>query len=144
MVRSFLILVFVSMAMCSVVVAEGLRAGRYVSVTDKSASSIFLKPVMFHFPESVNTTQDAMRYMLRSTGYRLVSHSSLSLTANAMLATPLPAQYRLLSAPELQQALQRLAGNAFQLLLDPVHHQIGFQLKPHASVLYTHSAGSKA
>lgn len=89
-----------------------------------------------HFSRDVRTIGDAMRYLLRFSGYRLVNAAVLSKTAQAVLLQPLPEVDRKLGPMCLQAGLLTLVGQPFGLVIDPVHRLIGLRLKPAFQSIY--------
>jgi conjugative transfer region protein (TIGR03748 family) len=72
------------------------------------------------FPSSVKTIGDAMRYLLRFSGYSLVTSNNLTPQVKQLMSLPLPQTERLFGPLTLQQGLLTLAGKPFGLLIDPV------------------------
>lgn len=87
-----------------------------------------------HFPMDVLSVGDAIQYLLQTTGYRLVT-AGYPLVADLM-RRPLPDIDRDFGPMTIQQGLQALVGEQFQLLIDPVHREIAFRIKPGLRTIY--------
>lgn len=109
-----------------------IQIDRYMAVADQpslSQRNPLEQILQIHFPKSVNTTNQAIRYLLRYSGYSLASIQKLSKPVREMLDLPLPLVDRKLGPITLRAALEVLAGHAFKLVVDPVHRVISFKLK---------------
>lgn len=89
-----------------------------------------------HFLRNVRTIGDALHYLLRPSGYRLVDTHFLPKTAQSLLSQPLPEVHRKLGPMSLQEGLLTLVGFSFALVIDPVHRLIGLRLKPDFQLIY--------
>ena len=89
-----------------------------------------------HFSRDVRTIGDAMHYLLRPSGYRLVDARCLPKVAQALLSQPLPEIHRKLGPMRLQEGLLTLVGFPFGLVIDPVHRLISLRLKPAFQSIY--------
>jgi conjugative transfer region protein (TIGR03748 family) len=113
--------------------------GRYLDVPNAPLSSqanLLNQTFQVRFPTSVITIDDAMRYLLRFSGYSLVAENSLMPETKHLLNLPLPQTDRMLGPLTLQQGLLTLAGQPFGLLVDPVHRLISFRLLPRYQSIY--------
>ena len=79
------------------------------------------------FSESVTTVGDAIRQVLKNSGYRLADIKKMPLDTRTMLSLPLPQIHRHFDALPLWQVLHTLVGAQFVLINDPVHRLIGFE-----------------
>ncbi|SJM90864.1 hypothetical protein CRENPOLYSF2_190007 [Crenothrix polyspora] len=107
-----------------------LQTGRYqtfnaVPTTEQQALLQVIIEVTL--PEEVTDIQSAVDYLLLRSGYQFTSLPQ-SLDVQQLLQKPIPAVHRHLGPMTLESALQTLAGNPFQLTVDPVHRQVGYQL----------------
>ena len=122
------------LAGCTVSLAGEMQVGRY-SVWPVTATRAQVVPlsamVAVRFPRPVQTVEQAVQHLLDGSGYRLAGASDSP--AAIMLAQPLPEVHRSLGPLRLDQALQILAGPVFQLVQDPLHRRIAFELctQPH-------------
>jgi len=111
----------------------GDRAGRYTAVAPV-ASAAQRDPlaviVSVHFPSRVTTVHEALTYLLERSGYRLATGSTADPRLPVLLARPLPAVHRNLTHLTLENALRALAGDAFELVVDPAHRLVSFELVP--------------
>jgi type IV pili sensor histidine kinase/response regulator len=110
--------------------AGNVQVGRYsmIAATPTEAQADLLATTMTaHFPERIQTLGEAIRYLLQRSGYRLASVESIGPETAALFALPLPAVHRGLGPMTLKDALETLAGPAFQLIQDPVHRLITFE-----------------
>ncbi len=89
-----------------------------------------------HFPRSVFSVGDAVRYVLLCSGYRLMNVSLLPNPVQILLSQPLPQVHRKLGPITLREGLLTLMGEPFLLVVDPVHRCIGFRLKPNFQTIY--------
>jgi conjugative transfer region protein (TIGR03748 family) len=115
------------------------QIGRYLDVPNSPLSSqanLLNQTFQVRFPTSVKTIGDAMRYLLRFSGYSLVAENSLMPETKHLLNLPLPQTDRMLGPLTLQQGLLTLAGQPFGLLIDPVHRLISFRLLPRYQSIY--------
>lgn len=90
------------------------------------------------FPIQVITVGDAVEYLLQTTGYSLVKNKQQYPFAFEMLNAPLPNVDRSFGPLTIEEGLQTLAGDHFQLIIDPVNRLIAFRLKPQFLTLYAH------
>lgn len=110
--------------------ADDVQVGRYslFSATPTEAQVDLLATTMtVRFPERVQTVGEAVRYLLQRSGYRLAAAESIEPDTAALFALPLPAVHRSLGPMTLRDALETLAGSAFNLVQDPVHRLITFE-----------------
>lgn len=113
--------------------------GRFLAVENKplvAQHDLLQQTFQVHFPYSVKTIGQAINYLLRFSGYSLVNANQLSTDANHLLQLPLPNVGRTLGPLSLEKGLETLVGDPFQLLVDPVHRQVSFQLKSAYQLLF--------
>lgn len=80
--------------------------------------------VNIKFPQQVVTVGEALDFLLRRSGYRLVDTDSPAMTI--LQGLPLPAVHRQLGPLTLNNALMTLAGSAYRLFIDPLHRTLSF------------------
>jgi type IV pili sensor histidine kinase/response regulator len=80
------------------------------------------------FPANITTVGQAMNFLLLRSGYSLANTQVLSNEAVTLLRLPLPEVHRSLGPITLDVALKALAGDAYDLVVDPVNRKIGFEL----------------
>ena len=82
------------------------------------------------FPrKSVVTVGQAMRIWLRGTGYRLTS-THPDRNVYQLLQLGLPNVHRTLGTVSIESGLKALAGDPWELVIDPVHRLVSFSLPP--------------
>ena len=119
--------------------ANDVIVGRYLSVVEKPQNDqqrLLQQRIQIKFPQDILTIKQAVKFILRFSGYHLCSENKLSQPAREMLRQSLPEVDRTFGPMTLEQGLQTLAGNMFYLLLDPVNRMIGFEIKPAYRHLY--------
>lgn len=108
-----------------------VRYGRYtmVEVGATTEQADLLSQIIDTRIPTVNpTVKDAMTHVTRMTGFSLCEAESASL--GTLYSRPLPAPHYRLGPMSLRDALQVLAGPAFELQVDPVYRTVCFHLKP--------------
>jgi len=112
---------------------------RYLVVSNQASPSQadpLAQIIQVKFPLSVKTLGDAMNYLLRFSGYKLVDESSLKSNIRDFLKLPLPETTRNIGPIKLEDALLTLSGDSIGMLIDPVHRLISFRLMPDYLPLY--------
>lgn len=108
--------------------AQSVRYGRYTLVsTEPTAEQLDLlaQIIDVRIPPGLNpTVQDAMRHMLQRSGYSLCP---ISATVTVLFTRPLPAAHYRLGPLALRNALEVLAGPAWQLVVDDVGRSVCFR-----------------
>lgn len=110
--------------------AQTISVGRYLS---ESLSPIHTEKHLLdqtfevRFPETVTTIGQAMQYLLRFSGYSLVKTKTCEL--KMLMQKSLPEIDRHFGFMRLRNGLQTLAGEPYQLEVNPVERVINFQLK---------------
>ena len=125
---------------------EVIQTGRYTVFKNQISISQTnpLKVVVgTRFPQSVITIEDGVCYLLSRSGYRLADAKELSEEAIVLLGHEIPAVQRTINHITLDRALMMLAGESFDLAVDPVHRRIGFILKDDIASFYTANNPSK-
>jgi conjugative transfer region protein (TIGR03748 family) len=79
--------------------------------------------------KSVVTVGQAMRIWLRGTGYRL-SSTHPDRNVYQLLQLGLPNVHRTLGTVSIESGLKALAGDPWELVIDPVHRLVSFSLPP--------------
>ena len=77
-----------------------------------------------------HTVLEGMLGMLEGTGYRLASEAAADPEIGRLYGQPYPESQRQVGPVELGTALERLAGPAWQLVVDPVNRLVSFEVKP--------------
>lgn len=107
--------------------------GRYMTVIDKPKNAqinLLSQTIEVRFPQNVQNIHDAMNYLLRLSGYRLVNQNQMNSSLKETLEKPLPAVDRDFGPMSLKDGLTTLAGPAFTLIQDTLNRTIDFRIKP--------------
>ncbi|MDX1252269.1 MAG: conjugal transfer protein [Gammaproteobacteria bacterium] len=111
--------------------ASSMQVARY-SVMPPTATSaqadLMAVIINVRFPQQVSTVGEALDFLLRRSGYRLVDTDSPAMAI--LQALPLPAVHRQLGPLTLNNALLTLAGSAYRLSVDPLHRTLSFNAAP--------------
>jgi conjugative transfer region protein (TIGR03748 family) len=107
-----------------------LQVGRYHTVNavpTREQQALLQVIIEVTLPEEVIDIQSAVDYLLLRSGYQFTALPQ-AYDVQQLLQKPIPAVHRHLGPMTLESALQILAGKPFQLTVDPVHRQVGYQL----------------
>jgi type IV pili sensor histidine kinase/response regulator len=112
--------------------ADGVyRMSRYATVnpvaTSEQAHPLSVV-VSLNFTDQVLTVEDAVRHLLSRSGYRLADLSASDPALPILLKQPLPLIHRHLGPITIENALVTLAGDAWDLVIDPVNRLVSFEL----------------
>ena len=131
---------------CAVIVSGSVFAASNNTVTGQfmtasnvplaAQQSLLKQTFQVRFPESVISVGDSMKYLLQTTGFSLVQDKAAYPFAYQMMQRPLPGSDRDFGPMTVKSGLQTLAGNNFQLIIDPVHRLISYRLKPSLAAIY--------
>lgn len=106
--------------------------GRYLTVTNAPHGN---DPygidgiVQRQFPDNIQTIGGAVRYTLQGTGYHLLPQSYSTSVVNRLYGYPLPVYLKSIGPMSLRNALLKLSGHTYQLVVDPVHRLITYRLR---------------
>ena len=121
------------------------RVGRYL-VEQNGPEAAQIDPLQeifsLTFPSTIYSIRDAITYLLSNTGYNLTPIQYQSVNAKSVLKQRLPLSDRQMGPMTVEQGLLALAGNTYQLLTDPEHRLISFQLKKPYQPLYLNQVQS--
>lgn len=110
---------------------EVMRGGRYALVTANATlqqRELLEQTVNISIPASMNpTVEDGLRYTLQHTGYSLCVPQGQP--QQLLYSRPLPAAHFRLGPMPLREALQVLAGSAFEVQADPIARIICYQVR---------------
>jgi conjugative transfer region protein (TIGR03748 family) len=123
----FIVFLFI-LVTATAAVGSVTQLGRYLTVQNQATAEQqdLLKQICRrHFAKSIRTVGGAMRHLLRDSGYSLADRADLS----CLLNRSLPQVQRDFGPIALQEGLSTLAGNTYQLLVDPMHRLVSFRLK---------------
>lgn len=133
-VIGFFMIMLVGVGTNSMALAQSSTVmARYLLVENQALpeqANLLQQTFQVRFPYSVRTILDAVRFLLRFSGYQLLDENQLPKAAQVVLSQPLPEVDRRLGPLSLQDGLLTLVGEPFSLMVDPIHRQISFQLKP--------------
>ncbi|RLJ22477.1 hypothetical protein DJ030_01310 [bacterium endosymbiont of Escarpia laminata] len=134
-VNSWLIGLAISLTATMVTAGEAsMQAGRYTvvaAVATAAQADPLQTMVTIRFPEPhITTVGDAVRYLLRHSGYHLAEPEAVDPAMAGLLDHLLPKVHRHLGPITLQNMLSTLAGTAYQIVVDPVNRLIAFDLVP--------------
>lgn len=110
---------------------EDYKVGRYSSAsTQPTIAQMDLLAVIVEikFPHSIDTVGSALEIMLINSGFRLADQSAVDPDLSILLNSPLPKIHRTLGPISLEDALKTLSGRSWDLVIDPVHRLISFDL----------------
>ena len=110
---------------------EDYKVGRYSSVSTQPTNTqmdLLAVIIEIKFPHSIDTVGSALEIMLINSGYRLATLSAVDPNLSILLNSPLPNIHRSLGPMSLGAALKTLSGRSWDLIIDPVHRLISFDL----------------
>lgn len=84
--------------------------------------------VQTKIPQSIDTVGETVRFLLVRSGYTLADDSVISEETKALLKLELPQVHRQIGPMTLDTALHTLSGEAFELVVDPVHRKVTYEL----------------
>lgn len=111
---------------------KSTQVGRYLTVANKPKQAqinLMDQIIQIRFPQDVHTVGEAVNYVLRFSGYSLISEKDMQSEVKNTLEKPLPFIDREIGPVTLKDALTVLAGSAFHLSHDPVTRTINFKIK---------------
>lgn len=117
------------------------RTARYTTIA-MSATADQKNPmratVHTQFTDQVRSVGEAFQQILSRSGYRMAHIGASDPRLSALLQSPLPEVHRQLGPLRLSDALSTLAGAPWELVVDPVHRLVSFDLKqPYARSVST-------
>jgi type IV pili sensor histidine kinase/response regulator len=139
-IPSFFITIVVFFVFSNAFAKDGSESiGRHIHTSHKALSShssqrdLLSQTIQIRFPKNINTVGAAIAYLLRDSGYSLVSENKISSSLKNTLQKPLPVVDRVLGSIPLREALVLLVGPAFTLAEDPLNREVDFHVKPNFS-----------
>jgi len=112
--------------------ADPLRVGRYsviAPVPSEAQRDPLQTLVRITFPRDTRTVGDALRHLLARSGWALVDPANAEPSLATLLALPLPQTQRRLGPISLIDAVQVLCGDAYDVVIDPVHRLLSCEIK---------------
>lgn len=132
-ITSALILSLLLLLLCSGSVASTQQTypSRYTRIDPQASPSqhnilLYQRKRLFS-RKSVSTVGQAMRVWLKGTGYRL-SNMHPDQHVYQLLQLDLPEVHRELGTVSIEEGLKALAGDPWELIIDPVHRLVSFRL----------------
>ena len=104
------------------------RYSRVANVAEEGQRDPLRVVINVRIPAEIETVGGAVDYLLNRSGFRLADDAVLTKEAKILLAHPLPQVHRKIGPMTLDEALQMFAGDAFQLVVDPVHRKVAYVL----------------
>ncbi len=124
-----------------VVASDAVQVGRYLTVAPIPRAEQ-LEPlsviVNVRFPRSLQTVGGALQHLLPPSGYQLADTRHADPQLSVLMTRPLPEVHRQIGPMTLQEALTTLAGEGWQLEVDPVHRLVSFRLHSPLRERYAH------
>ena len=111
------------------VALEYMQTGRYSHIVNEPSLSQEnpLKVIInTRIPARILNVQEAVEFLLMRSGYQLADFSVLTFEARTLLGHDLPQIHRQIGPMTLDKALQTLAGDAFELVVDPVNRKVAY------------------
>jgi len=130
-IKSLIIAALAVFSSLNVNANESVQVGRYTSINPVASSqqtNILSVVVTIPFNKNVETVGDAVSHLLLRSGYQLAALKSSDPMLPILLNSALPEIHRKLGPITIENALRVLAGNAWDLVIDPVHRMVSFEL----------------
>jgi type IV pili sensor histidine kinase/response regulator len=110
---------------------ENYRISRYATInpvaTPEQAKPLSVV-VSLDFTDQVRTVGEALQHLLSRSGYQLADLNASDPALPILLKKPLPLIHRKLGPITIENALVTLAGDAWNLVVDPVNRLVSFDL----------------
>jgi len=145
-INSLIITALTLFSSVSVNASEPVQVGRYTSinpVASNQQANILSVVVTIPFNKNVETVGDAINHLLLRSGYQLAALKSSDPMLPVLLNSSLPEIHRKLGPITIENALHVLAGSAWDLVIDPVHRMISFELIEKYQTTASLSVGNK-
>lgn len=113
--------------------ADNMQVARYSTVDPRpsdSQKSLLNTLIHTRFHQKITTVGEALDFLLMRSGYRLQETSTDKPEIAILYSYPLPEVQRELGPIRLRDALRVLAGQAYQVNIDPLNRLISFEIKP--------------
>jgi len=115
------------------------RVGRYSELTavpSPGQANPLQTVVSVAFPSQIQTVGAALNHVLARSGWALASDAASDPTLPRLMRLPLPASQRSLGPIALMDALGVLCGEAYSVVVDPVHRLVSCELHaPYADLV---------
>lgn len=87
-------------------------------------SQIINKPIKAH------NIKDGLFQILNGTGWRLAHENALNPRIHNLYSAPWPTRWNFIGPDSLQNVLDAVGGEGWQVVVDPVNRLIGYEVKP--------------
>ncbi len=144
-----LIILLSVLSLGAAVHAENITQIERYSTIDNKPKAAQINPlltvVQVHFPREVETVGDAVNYWISYSGYSLVSDEKVSVELKEVLKQKLPQSDRNLGPLTIKDGLKVLVGqDVFDLVCDPLHRLVSFELNKKYALALHKTKGGKA
>lgn len=110
---------------------ELVQTGRYTHVKNippVDQQNPLKVVVLTKIPQSAQTVGEAINFLLSRSGYVVADISVMSQETRNLMQLPLPQVQRSIGPITLDKALKTIGGESFELVVDPVHRIVNFEL----------------
>ena len=113
---------------------SSLQISRYVDLlpgpTNAQRNPLHMVLPNVVFNHNIKSVGQAIHFLLKDTGYKLTRHHP-DVRVHQMFRLPLPKIHRRMGPLTLEQALNTLSGEPWDLAIDPINRLVSFQLPDH-------------
>jgi len=112
-----------------------VQTGRYTAVyaIPTNAQREPLQAIVtIEFPDDIQTVGQAVNTLLADTGYGLTDVLNWDVEVFPLLNHSIPRVQREFGPLTVLDAIETLVGPAFEVVVDPVHREVSFMLRPQA------------
>lgn len=133
--RKIIAVAMLSILLCELSLANTnvTQISRYQTISNKPQvfqRQLLSQIIKIRFTRNIETVGDAIKYLLKFSGYSLIAENQMNSALKIMIKNPLPIAQRELGPIPLKDALLILVGPAFYLVQDPVNRILNFKIKP--------------
>ncbi len=110
---------------------ESIKVGRYTYVKNvPPVEQLYPLRVTIktRIPQGIKSVEGAIKNLLMRSGYSLLDKKQMSEEAKTLMELELPQIHRSLGPMTLDVALKAISGSAYELVVDPVHRKITYEL----------------
>ncbi len=110
---------------------ESIKVGRYSYVKNVPPQEQLYPlrvTIKTRIPQGIKSVEGAIKYLLMRSGYTLLEKKHMSEEAKTLMELELPQIHRSLGPMTLDVALRALSGSAYELVVDPVHRKVTYEL----------------
>lgn len=127
-----LLLALLAPLVCAAAEPPGKPLSRYTTRLPQASAAqqnLLSAVVTINFPQYVKTVGEALAHLLKGSGYKLAGADNADPFTRQMYRLELPTVQRTLGPVSITQGLRALAGRSWNLVEDPVHRLISFELQ---------------